>query len=30
MIKHTQNIRREIADELFECLTILWGRRLKG
>ena len=30
MIKHTQNIRREIADELFERLTILWGRRLKG
>ena len=20
----------EIADELFECLTILWGWRLKG
>ena len=30
MVKHTQTIRREIADELFECLTISWGWRLKG
>ena len=30
MDKHTQTIRREIADELFVCLTFLWGWRLKG
>ena len=30
MIKHTQKIHLQIADELFECLTILWGLRLKG
>ena len=38
MIKHMQTIRREIADELFECcrrivwvcLTILLDWRLKG
>ena len=30
MVKYTQNIRRQIADELFECLTILWNWRLKG
>ena len=30
MIKHTQTIRRQIVDELFECLTILWDWRLKG
>ena len=30
MVKHTQKIRRQIADELFECLTILLGWRLKG
>ena len=30
MAKHTQTIRRQTADELFECVTILWGWRLKG
>ena len=30
MVKHTQTIRRQFADELFEFLTILWGWRLKG
>ena len=30
MIKHTQNIRREIADELFECLTILWVKETRA
>ena len=30
MVKYIQNIRRQIADELFECLTILWNWRLKG
>ena len=30
MVKHNETIRRQIADELFECLTILWGWRLKG
>ena len=30
MAKHTQTIRRQIAEELFECLTILWNLRLKG
>ena len=31
MVKHTQTIRRQIADELFECvLTILRDWRLKG
>ena len=30
MVKHTQTIRRQFADELFKCLTILWGWRLKG
>ena len=29
MDKHTQTIR-QIADELFVCLTFLWGWRLKG
>ena len=24
MVKHTQLIRRQFADELFECLKILW------
>ena len=27
---NTQTIRRQFADELFECLTILWNWRLKG
>ena len=26
----TQTIRRQFADELFECLPILWHWRLKG
>ena len=30
MAKHTQAIRRQFADELFESLTILWGWCLKG
>ena len=31
MVKYTQAIRRQIADELFECvLTILWDWPLKG
>ena len=31
MVRHTQTIRRQIADELFECvLTILGNWRLKG
>ena len=30
MVKYTQAIRRQIADELFECLTIFRGLRLKG
>ena len=32
MVKHTQTIRRQITDELFEyaCLTILWNWHLKG
>ena len=30
MFKHTQTIRRRIAAELFDCLTILCGWRLKG
>ena len=31
-VKHTQTIRRQITDELFEyaCLTILWNWHLKG
>ena len=29
MVKHTQTIRQQIADKLFECLTILWNWRLK-
>ena len=29
MVKHTWTIRRQFADELFECLTILWGGYLK-
>ena len=27
---NTQTMRRQFADELFECLTILWDWRLKG
>ena len=30
MVKHTKTIRWQIVDELFECLNILWGWRLKG
>ena len=30
LVKYIQKIRRQFADELFECLTILWGWRLKG
>ena len=30
MARHTHTIRRQSADELFECLTILWYWRLKG
>ena len=30
MVEHTQTIRRQIADVLFECLNILWDWRLKG
>ena len=30
MVKHTQPIRPQIVDELFEYLTILWGWHLKG
>ena len=30
MVKHAQTIRQQIADELFECWIMLWGRRLKG
>ena len=34
MAKHTQTIRRQFADELFECvwvcLAVLWDLRLKG
>ena len=30
MVKHIQTIRRQIVDELLECLTILWGWRIKG
>ena len=29
MVKHTQTIRRQIADKLFECLAIFGGWRLK-
>ena len=29
MVKHTQTIRWQIANELFERLTILWDWRLK-
>ena len=29
-VKHIQKIRRQFADELFECLTILRSWRLKG
>ena len=30
MVKHTQTIRKQITDELFECFTIPWGWRLNG
>ena len=30
MVKHSQTIRRQIANKLFECLTILWDWRMKG
>ena len=25
MVKHTQTIRRQIADELFECVWLFFG-----
>ena len=25
MVKRTQTIRRQIADELFECVWLFWG-----
>ena len=28
--KHTQTIRRQFPNELFECLVNLWDWRLKG
>ena len=28
--QHTETICRQFADELFECVTILWGWRLQG
>ena len=30
MVKHTQTIRQQFVDKLFECLNILWYWRLKG
>ena len=30
MVKHTQTIRQQFADELSEYLTILWGWHLKS
>ena len=30
MIKHTQTIRRQFADELFECVWPFGGLGLKG
>ena len=30
MVKHTQTIRRQIADELFECVWPFCGVALKG
>ena len=30
MVKHTETIRRQIANELFDCVTILRDWRLKG
>ena len=30
MVKYTQTIRRVLAEDLFECLTILWGWGLIG
>ena len=30
MVKHTQTIRQQFADELCEYLTILWGWHLKS
>ena len=30
MVKHTQTIRRQIADELFECVLLFVGLALKG
>ena len=29
MFQYVQTTRRQIADELFECLTILWSWHLK-
>ena len=30
MLKHTQTIRRQIADELFQCVWLACGSELKG
>ena len=30
MVKHTETIRRQLGDELFESLTIFWGLAVKG
>ena len=30
MVKHTQTIRRQISDELFECFWPFCGLELKG
>ena len=30
MVKHTQTIRRQFADKLFECVNISWNWSLKG
>ena len=30
LVKHTQTIRQQFADKLFECLTILWVWCLEG
>ena len=30
MVKHTQTIRRQIADELFECVWPFYDFGLKG
>ena len=30
MVKHSQTIHRQFADEMFECVRPLWGWRLHG